>query len=448
MRNMLVGADMTVAEVDQAIADIQKETHVPFATLETAASGIFSARGKFTLREALDQLKVIGRTDPSYQPAELQSIAGASLDLRKAFGGTAEEAVGFTLAASSAARVETIPEFSQNAVPAIMGAAEYKDSAREAAALFAAFSQQSADVTGARSGTAMIQFSKQILEATANIKELEGKGTFERREWLLSGDPQAERIRSGLVGNLDPQNRAAGMAKEASLTMEAKQFMAGIGLLTPGSNADKAIRQAFQDLPEFAEGDVPYAKHLEDLGKSPLLKTAEVAEKGAAFIERQDIAETERTRIARAIKDAETTMLRAGVSNFDLGSAASALGIGGGAARFRASTTGFLSPDDSMQKLVTAAQMTQREVWQKEREIESKGKPNAEDKLELADLKELNANLRALIGEIAEERKNAKDRPMQEIPIRIRDDGKGAMIPPPHPARALSGGRTGPTPQF
>lgn len=255
--------DADIRLLSQTLPGIGQATGADLRGLYEAASGVLSARGQISGKEAIGQLGAVARLDPSLAPSEMQSLAGASLDIRKAFGGTAEQAIGAMLASQSTARVEETGQFARNVVPALIGLKNFGTEFREASAMVAAITQESADVEGARSGTAAITFAKQIAQATAAVKTLEGKGTTERIDWLISGDPAAEKIRQRLLGSIDAEARKAGRDERGELTSEAKQFMAVTGLLTPGSAGRKAYETALAATPEIGEAEKQYQRQFD-----------------------------------------------------------------------------------------------------------------------------------------------------------------------------------------
>lgn len=280
LRNL--GTDLSAKELQSTVGQIAGETGADQATLYNAAAGVLSARGKFSSQEALGQLAAVTRLDPTMAPQDLQSLAGGTLDIRKAFGGTAEQAIGGVLIGQQTARVEETGQYARNIVPALIGLKNFGQEFREASALVSAITQQSADVEGARSGTASIQFAKEVTAATLPVKELQGKGLTERLEYLRTGqergDKRAEQIRRSLVGGFDTEALKAGVDEKGSLTGEAKQYTAMIGLLTRGSDAMAAYEEALSQTPRLEEGQRVYQRKIEEQREVGIQTTARTTE--------------------------------------------------------------------------------------------------------------------------------------------------------------------------
>jgi hypothetical protein len=249
LRN-LSGSELTPQQYDEAVKKISATTGADLTNLHQGAADVLSARGTLTETESLKQLGAVAKLDASMAVAEMKTLAGAALDIRKNFGGDAQQALGAILTGQQTARVTTTEAYAMNAVPALAALAQRGDSFREASALYATISQQSADQTGARSGTALVQFAKQVMTATASVQELKdaNASVTKRMEWLLSGGAAAEAIRLELVGNLNKDHDAAAALAEqaddpterAKLTGEAKQIFTLMELLNSSSATRKA----------------------------------------------------------------------------------------------------------------------------------------------------------------------------------------------------------------
>ena len=284
LRNLGQG-DLTPKELESTVREIQSDTGAGQQPLYEAASGVLSARGKFSASESMQQLAATAKLDPSMAAEELKTLAGAALDIRKAFGGTSEQALGGMLASQQTSRIEETGQFGTSAVPAMRNLGAYGDSFREASALFATMTQETADKMGDRSGTAVVQLAKQVQTATASIKELEGAGTAKRLEWLTSGAPEAEPIRQKMLGSIDAEAREQGVDVKGRLTGEAKQFATMVGLLTPGSETRKAYAETFRQTPDLERGEDVYSANLKAQTQVGGQTTAKVAEISSSAVE-------------------------------------------------------------------------------------------------------------------------------------------------------------------
>ena len=292
LRN-LSGSELTPKQLDEHLKAVQAQTGADLTSLYSSASDVLSARGSISEAEALGQVGAVAKMDASMAPDEMSKIAGAALDIRKAFGGGAEQAVGALLTAQQTARVTQTRDFATSAVPALFAMSTRGDTFREASALYSTISQQSADVTGERSGTAMIRFSQQLVQATAAIDELKTASVTARMNFLLSGDKRGEEIRRTLVGNLNRDFEGSTALAEqeydptqrAKLTGEAKQFFTMIELLQRGSPTRKAYEANLAATPEYEQAAQRFNQNLRAQADLGLQATARVSEIGRGALQ-------------------------------------------------------------------------------------------------------------------------------------------------------------------
>ncbi len=292
LRN-LSGTELTPKQLDERLRAIQAATGADLGALNKSAADVLSARGTISEAEAVGQISAVAKMDASMAPDEMSKIAGAALDIRKAFGGGAEQAVGALLTAQQTARVTDTQAFATSAVPALFAMSMRGDTFRESSALYSTLSQQSADVTGERSGTAMIRFAQQIVQATAAVDQLKDASVTARMEFLLSGDAEGEEIRRSLVGNLNRDYEASSTLADqeydpthkAKLTGEAKQFFTLIELLERGSPTRKAYQATLAATPEYGQAGKRFHENLQAQADLGLQATARIEEMGRGALQ-------------------------------------------------------------------------------------------------------------------------------------------------------------------
>lgn len=166
-RNMLRNlGDVTPEQQNQFLKQLQEVTTrlAPKGGLTTtynmAAMGL-SASGA-NREKTLAAVEQALRFAPD-NPEAATSIAGAILDMSKATGrSSALENLGYLKYAGEQARVTDWEKIASNLSPAMIGAVQFGATPQEALALVASITQGSADPTGRRSGTATVQFAKQL----------------------------------------------------------------------------------------------------------------------------------------------------------------------------------------------------------------------------------------------------------------------------------------------
>lgn len=292
LRN-LSGSELTPRQLDQKLKAVQAETGADLTALYQSAADVLSARGVMDEATAVAQIGSVAKMDASMAPDEMSKIAGAALDIRKAFGGGAEQAIGAMLTAQQTARVTSTQDFAMNAVPALFALSTRGDTFRESSALYSTISQQSADVTGRRSGTAMIRFAQQVVQATQSIDDLKKASVTARMEFLVGGSAEGEAVRRKLVGNLNREFDASSQLAEqeadptqkAALSAEAKQFFALIELLERGSPTRKAYQAALAATPEYEDAGQRFEQNIAAQRQLGLQKTARIAEIGRGALQ-------------------------------------------------------------------------------------------------------------------------------------------------------------------
>lgn len=276
LRNLSPGGDVSPQQLVSGITGIAKSTGADINSLYQAVGGSLSATGKMPQSEAVKQLAAVAKLDPSLAGGEMKALVGASLNIRKAFGGTPEQAIGAMLAGQQTARVEDTGQYAANVVGPLAGLAGFGGDFRSSSAIIAAISQESADAQGAMSGTAAITLAKQVQEHTANVKSLEGKGTAERLAWLRS-DAGAT-IRNRMLGTMSADNRSKGVDAKGELTGEAKTIVAMAGLLTPGSSTMQAYEAALANTPAIENAGAFYDSTIAAQQGLTFQRTARTAE--------------------------------------------------------------------------------------------------------------------------------------------------------------------------
>jgi hypothetical protein len=291
IRNLGVGSgsQFTPAAAVAEVQNIAAATGATQAAVMEAGGGVLSARGSFDERTAFDALRKTATLDPSLGGKEMALLSGSALDIRKAFGGTNEQALGMLMAGQQTARVEEVGQYAQNIIPAVLGLSSesYGLNAKEAFGLTSTFTLLSGDKRGAESGTGAIQFVKQVVEATNQVR---GKkfGSFSERLEFLRSDPQGRQIRNTMVGVLGGQltqaKRAGGPGAE--LTGEARSLPSMIGLLTDGSKAQAEYGAMMAATPSMDAADELYRANLASQNSVGLLRVAKVDEGFNAQLEK------------------------------------------------------------------------------------------------------------------------------------------------------------------
>jgi len=144
---------------DQRMKEISKATGVKLSDLYVRGTSAISARGPLPPELALEAIKASAELVPE-SLEEGTAVVGAVLDLAKLLKTKDPEAIlGFLGSVSEKSRVTDWGLIGQTVAPAITRALQFgRTDERQAAALYAALGQASADPTGRRTMTGMIGF--------------------------------------------------------------------------------------------------------------------------------------------------------------------------------------------------------------------------------------------------------------------------------------------------
>lgn len=281
IRNLGSGSEFTGESAVARVKQIAASTGASQLAVMEGAGGVLSARGSFSESTSFDALEKTARMDPSLTGKDMSTVAGSALDIRKAFGGTNEQALGMLMVGQQTARVEDLQQYAQNVIPAVLGLSneKYGLSAQEAFGLTSAFTLISGDKRGAESGTGSLRFAKQIVEATKQAGMM--KGSFQERLQFLNEDPRGQKARTGLLGTLGAENakNLRSLKHGQELTGEAATIPAMLGMLSPGSKEYAEFQAMMKATPTMGSAGDVYAGNLKNQASVGLLRVAQFDER-------------------------------------------------------------------------------------------------------------------------------------------------------------------------
>lgn len=180
---------LSIKQIREVIAsgvEISRETNVSQTVINRAlAQGVSASGGDKAGAVSSVRLAAKFLAD---SPESIAPFAGSLLDLAKVTGSRDTRLnLGFTQFAGQQSRVVNPILQAKNIPPALIGARSFGTTAAGGAALFAALSNAAADVTGAVTGTGLINLSKQL------EKVLPQFGTTTERIQALQASPEEAR---------------------------------------------------------------------------------------------------------------------------------------------------------------------------------------------------------------------------------------------------------------
>lgn len=213
---------MQLSTATKFLQQVAKQKGTDLNTLYTAAAGALSGRGTdITEQQSLESVRAAaGVSASTVNQTDLLSMASGIQELRKAFGGTAEQQAGMMLAMGAIHRSPDIASMTQHALPVVANAGrQFGMSEQQSMTALSVLSNLSGDQEGRMSATQFQQMAEQVFTSTRGVKSLVGKGFDERLSFIAEGkSKEAENIRVRLFGALS--NMFAGDDRGLRRAME------------------------------------------------------------------------------------------------------------------------------------------------------------------------------------------------------------------------------------
>lgn len=267
--------DLGLDQVRDALMRYGDKYHVSMDKLISSMTSALGGKGReIPASIALQAVEAQAKHGPFADVDEFSGNPGRFLDWVKQFGGTPEQQMAMGIEAQRLARDEDSAKFWQSGGAAIAQGKAFGWDQQHGMALYAAVTQGALDKEGRLSANMVVQFEKQLLEATAHVKELAGKSGPERLDYIR-GD-QGATIRYKLLGELagdfpnlsradrkrlERQVKKEGIGGISKLHGEAKPFATALSLVDPDA-PDFAYR-AYQE--SYASTSKSPAEALEKL---------------------------------------------------------------------------------------------------------------------------------------------------------------------------------------
>ncbi len=281
-----------VADRDAFIADIKKiadELHVEEKGLYLLASDALSARGNLSIEQAMESVRLGAEVAPDDATGTGKAFAGASLDVAKLSGATAEQSAGFLMNVGQMARVTDTGRLAKNVTPALTAATAHEASLPTAGATFAALTGGMGDPSGEQAKTAMIKFSGALDEFLPEV------GSMRERIAMLQQD-------EGLRGEFLDKH-----SFEAAAAAPIEQLVSGKGA-TAEAYADFSSR-----MPDVQESGEFFGQWLQVFQSTSLQQTAAISRAGDRMTEGLRTADQEGARAGIMTADLKEKLIDAGM---------------------------------------------------------------------------------------------------------------------------------------
>jgi len=222
---------MNAAQMERRLGDIAVKHGSNIATVSSAATTAFSAKGQLSNEAAASAIEAAVRMAPT-NAGEAATLSGRYQDVMKATGQTDARAVaGWLTAVQQGSRIATMSGVGQNAVPAINALVATGDSAEQAAEVFNTINQLMADQEGSLSRTATINLASQLQKAFPQLKGTQARiaavqGDAGVREKFLKGasfDAASKNFITALLSGEAAAVGAYGAAQRSVPALNAAQ---------------------------------------------------------------------------------------------------------------------------------------------------------------------------------------------------------------------------------
>ncbi len=175
---ILNAPDQTPAQVEATVNRISQATGALPRDVALAYSSAASAKGKLSPAAAEEATREALRLTADLPDAQA-TFAGVALDIRNLIPkASAKDALGFSLAVGSQARVVNPADIAENLVPGAVDLARQGSSLRAAAGVVSAITFGSGDTSGRSSRTAAIALDTQLREAFPDIQGIGDRISF------------------------------------------------------------------------------------------------------------------------------------------------------------------------------------------------------------------------------------------------------------------------------
>jgi hypothetical protein len=282
------------ADRDRFLSDIKSladDLQVEEKKLYLLASDALSARGNLSVEQAMEAVRLGAQVAPDDATGTGKAFAGASLDIAKLSGASAEESAGFLMNVGQMARVTDTGRLARNVTPALTAAAAHEGDLPTAGATYAALTGGMGDPTGEQTKTAMIKFAGALDEFLPEVESMR-----ERIAMLQQDEALQKQF-------LDKYSF------EAAAKAPIEQLVTGQG----------ATAEAYADflgrMPDVEESGDFFRQWLATFKTTSLQVTAEMDRARARLSENLRTADQDAARAGIAIKDLQQTLEDAGMAS-------------------------------------------------------------------------------------------------------------------------------------
>jgi hypothetical protein len=147
----------------ESVRKLSKDTKVKEEDVTRAVNDAMAARADLGVEAVIKAVGSVAKVR-KFAPSEMAGLASATVDTQKQTGLGTDESLGFLLQLQGQARTKNLKGLAENFTPSVGGMMQMGLDRQTAGATLASLSHGMGDTTGAMTGTAGIQFAKQVRE--------------------------------------------------------------------------------------------------------------------------------------------------------------------------------------------------------------------------------------------------------------------------------------------
>jgi hypothetical protein len=315
---------MTPEQLNERIKDMARAKQMSPTALMRQANQVLGVKDdKTTAKEALDVMEAMvefSRLNPEDAAANVSAVLG----MRAAMPGqTPMEILGAIQQAKISSKVAKNSEFASNIVPGAAAARAYGDTPQQFFGLASAIGGQMQDISGRRTGTAIIDLEKDLAILSAGVESGSlggepvkgglGANTLERLR-NIAKNPAFAGLRDRLLGqNEDPEIEEL-FKKAGRMTTESKSFGAIRLLYQNDEAAWKSLESKLQEQVTGGAAAAVVRRQLAGFSATPEQQTARAQDRVKSVAELAQLENQTGARGAMSREGLETILRSAGIS--------------------------------------------------------------------------------------------------------------------------------------
>ena len=323
LTRLSLATDMPMNDAKAMIMRLSEQHNVSLKDVPEMLNRMQASKGPTQTQAEVEKAFAAAARIGNLDIESMSQLGETSLDITKQIkGATAEQAMGFSLAAQAQSRVADPAAFNKNVIPAVLGGNKIAGTPLEyGVALSNALTHGSGDTTGKRSNTAQVGLEMQLLEMLPEY------GSTPERIEAIRNDPALrdaimhgknykgkdfKGIQTEFIG---PDGQTINM-DSGRLSGERRMMPAIEALLTKGSAEEGIMNATLRDLPSLDKADAEFNRRAKAYADDPNIQIAQKNLRSSNMAEAKRINDLKGATGGVARKTFEEQMETAGIGYF------------------------------------------------------------------------------------------------------------------------------------